>query len=95
MALENFKKSITLTGQSVITVTAEDGTTKNVVAETYNATINSADPNNMNLNSYQNDKSICKKYRSQCRKDEADFEDTCYAIQDEMIAELELAAEAE
>lgn len=95
MALENFKKSITLTGQSVITVTEEDGTTKKVVAETYNATINSADPENMNLSSYQNDKALCKQYRTQCRKDEADFEDACYAIQDEMIAELEAATETE
>jgi hypothetical protein len=86
--LKNFKKSITITGQSVIEVTAEDGTTKQVVAETYNATINSADPGNMNLSSYQNDKAVCKANRIQCREDEAEFEDACYAIQDEMIAEL-------
>lgn len=93
--LKNFKQNITLTGQSVIEVTAEDGTTKEVVAETYNATINSADPENMNLSSYQNDKALCKKYRSQCRADEAEFEDACYAIQDEMIAEQEAATETE
>lgn len=86
--LKNFKQNITLTGQSVITVTNEDGTTKDVVAESYTATINSADPANMNLSSYQNDKVIYKTYRSQCRADEAEFEDACYAIQDEMIAEL-------
>lgn len=89
--LKNFKKSITITGQSVITVTNEDGTTKEVVAETYNASINSADPVNMNLSSYQNDKALCKANRTQCRADEAEFEDACYAIQDEMIAELEAA----
>lgn len=86
--LKNFKQNITLTGQSVITVTAEDGSTKDVVAESYTATINSADPVNMNLSSYQNDKAVYKANRAQCRKDEADFEDACYAIQDEMIAEL-------
>lgn len=93
--LKNFKKNITLSGQSVITVTEADGTTKEVVAETYNATINSEDPENMNLSSYQNNKALCKANRTQCRKDEAEFEDACYAIQDEMIAELEAATETE
>lgn len=89
--LKNFKKNITLTGQSVITVTNEDGTTKEVVVETYNASINSADPVNMNLSSYQNDKVLYKANRAQCRADEAEFEDACYAIQDEILAELKAA----
>lgn len=93
--LKNFKQNITLTGQSVITVTAEDGTTNEVVAETFNATINSADPENMTLSSYQNDKAVYKANRTQCRRDEAEFEDACYAIQDEMIAELEATTETE
>lgn len=85
--LANFKKNITITGQSIIEVT-ENGTTKQVVAQGYTATINSDNPENMNISSYQQDKAVYKANRTQCRQDEAEFEDAVYAIQDEMIAEL-------
>lgn len=78
----NIKKNITLTGESMI-----DG----VQAEGYSATINSDNPEDMTLSSWQTDKNLCKANRTQCRKDKADFEDTAYALQDELIAEKEAA----
>lgn len=83
----NTNKNIELTGYSVI-----DG----VNAEFYRAVINSTDPNNIEFGSTQLDKALCKASRTQCRADEAEFEDMAYAIQDEMLAELatkELATE--
>ena len=74
------KKSITLTGNSVI-----DGK----VAEGYSATIDSANPQDMNISSWQQDKPLCKANRAQCRADKAEFEDLAYACQDEMIASME------
>lgn len=76
----NYKKSITLTGGSCI-----DG----VQAEGYSATINSENPEDITLSSWQTDKELYKKNRSQCRQDAAEFEDAAYAIQDELIAEKE------
>ena len=77
-------KKIELTGYSVI-----DG----VNAEFYRATIDSNNPDNIDFGSSQIDKALCKANRVQCRADEAEFEDMAYAIQDEMIAEMEAAAE--
>lgn len=77
------KKSITLTGNSVI-----DG----VVVAGYQAVINSDDPNDMNISSWQQDKAMYKANRAQCRQDEAEFEDTAYALQDELIAEKQSEA---
>lgn len=74
----NMKKSITLTGESMI---------NGVQAEGYSATINSNDPEDMTLSSWQTDKALYKANRSQCRQDAADFEDAAYALQDEMIEE--------
>lgn len=74
----NMKKSITLTGESMI---------NGVQAEGYSATINSNDPEDMTLTSWQADKALYKANRAQCRQDAADFEDAAYALQDEMIAE--------
>lgn len=81
----NIKKSITLSGQSMIDV----GGGQNVAAEGYQAVIENDNPENMNLSSWQIDKAICKKYRAQCREDSAEFEDVAYTLQDEMIAENE------
>lgn len=75
----NMKKSVTLTGESVI-----DGKQ----AEGYSATINSENPEDMNLSSWQQDKALYKANRTQCRQDAADFEDAAYALQDEMIAAM-------
>ncbi|MDY3249795.1 MAG: hypothetical protein SOX32_05535 [Candidatus Choladocola sp.] len=80
------KKSITLTGNSVI-----DG----VVVAGYQAVINSDDPNDMNISSWQQDKAMYTANRSQCRQDEAEFEDTAYALQDELLAEKQSTADSE
>lgn len=76
----SMKKSITLTGFSVI-----DGAN----VEGYSAVIDSDNPNEMNITSWQQDKALYKANRSICRMDEAEFEDAAYALQDEMIAEKE------
>ena len=74
------KKKITLTGESLI-----DGKQ----AEGYQATIDSANPEDMVFSSWQTDKALYKANRVQCRKDAAAFEDAAYAVQDAMIAEKE------
>ena len=74
----NYKKSVTLTGGSYI---------EGVQAEGYSATINSDNPEDITLTSWQTDKTLYKANRSQCRADAAEFEDVAYALQDEMIAE--------
>ena len=73
------KKEITLTGESKI-----DG----VVAENYRAVIDSANPSNMTIITTQRDKELRKANRDICRVDEKDFEETAYALQDQMISEL-------
>lgn len=88
--LANFRKNITITGQSIVEVT-EGEVTKQIVAEGYSATINSDKPEDMNISSWQQDKAVYKANRTQCRKDQAEFEDAVYAIQDELIAELAAA----
>lgn len=75
MALD-IRKSITLDGNSVI-----DGT----IAETYRATINDANPEDMTIDRYQQNKIAYKANRVQCRKDAVEFEELAYAMQDEMI----------
>lgn len=72
------KKSVTITGNSTI-----DG----AIAEGYSAKIDSDNPENITFSSYQQDKAVYKANRAQCRADSAEFEDACYEIQDEMIAE--------
>lgn len=74
----NYKKSVTVTGGSYI-----DG----VQAEGYSATINSDNPEDITLSSWQTDKALYKANRAQCRKDSNEFEDIAYALQDEMISE--------
>lgn len=74
------KKTITLTGQSVI-----DG----VIAEGYSATINQDNPNDMSISSYQQNKELYKANRVICRADRAEFEDAAYTIQDETLAAQE------
>lgn len=74
----NMKKSITLTGESMI-----DG----AQAEGYSATINSDNPEDMTLSSWQVDKNLYKANRTKCRQDAADFEDAAYELQDRLIAE--------
>lgn len=84
--LKNMKKNITLTASSIVTV-ANGDTTNEVIAENYQATINSDNPDDMTISSWQQDKAAYKAHRTQCRQDSAEFEDAAYAIQDELIAE--------
>lgn len=55
----------------------------------FNASINSENPNDINFSSHQINKELYKANRVQCRADEAEFEDYCYSLQEEMLAELE------
>lgn len=71
-------KSITLKGFSVV---------NGVNVEGYSAEINSENPEDITMSSWQQNKSLYKANRSTCRADQAEFEDAAYAIQDEMIAE--------
>ena len=74
------RKTITVTGRSMI---------DNVEACGFQATIESANPNNMNFSSWQTNKELYKASRTKCRQDEAEFEDYCYLLQDEMLAAIE------
>ena len=73
------QKSITYTGQSLI-----DG----VVAEQYSATINSNNPKDLTISSWQTDGALYKEHRTECRQDQANFEDMVYAEQDKLIAAM-------
>ena len=64
------------------------------VAEGYSATIDSTNPQDMNISSWQQDKGLYKENRAECRQDKAEFEDLAYACQDEMIAAMEAEKEA-
>lgn len=73
------EKKIKFTGNSML-----DG----VIAEVYEATINSNNPADMNITSFQQNKAVYKENREQCWADRAAFENAAYALQDEMIAAL-------
>lgn len=86
--LNNQKKSITLTAESVITVTEGD-TTRQVSVEGYSCTISSENPEDIRISRYQmgtEGKKLYKEHREQCHADYAAFEDAAYVLQDEMIA---------
>lgn len=82
--LSNVEKKITLTGKSVI---------NGVNVEGFQATIDSTNPLNMQLTSWQENKELYKANRVECRADEAEFEDMAYEIQDAMIAESKSSAD--
>lgn len=95
--LKNQTKQITLKGSSVVTVTDEE-TTRDVVIKNFTATIDSSNPGNMTISEYFNGnegKELYKDHRTECRADEAEFEDMAYAFQDEMIAAVEAETETE
>lgn len=71
-------KKITIEGKSVI---------NGVNVAGFVASIDSVDPSQMTLSSFQIDKAACKENRVAVRADEAEFEDYAYAIQDAMLAE--------
>lgn len=72
------KKSYKLEGNSTI-----DGK----IAENYSASIDSNNPDNMNIYSSQVDRAAYKTNREQCRKDRTEFEEMAYKLQDTMLAE--------
>ena len=72
-------QKITIDGQSII---------NDVVVSGFRAEIESNNPENMTITSWQQDKKAYKENRVQARLDEAEFEDLAYSIQDEMIADL-------
>ena len=73
-------KKITIDGYSTI-----DG----VRVAGFRAEIDSVNPENMNLSSYQVNKPMYKEHRVAVRSDEAEFEDYAFSIQDTMILELQ------
>ncbi len=78
--LADYKKEVTITANS--TINGEK-------AEGYQAKIDSNNPEDIKISSWQQDKKLYKTNREQCRKDAAEFEDAAYAVQDKMIAEKE------
>ena len=79
----NVIQKITITGESII-----DGV--NVAG--FSASINSNNPSDMVLSSWQNNKQACKENRAAVRADQAEFEDFAYAKQDELIAAMEVGS---
>lgn len=69
-------KLVTLNGQSLI-----DGK----AAEGYQASINTENPDDMTITSWQIDKALYKANKAICRADRADFEDMAYEIQGEIV----------
>ena len=89
-------KSITLKANSAVEVTEADGTTKLVNIEGYTCTINSDNPVDISIGKYfasAQAKALYKEHRAECHKDYAMFENECYALQDQMIAEKNAATE--
>ena len=78
------EREISCTGKSVI-----DG----VEVVGFSAKINLADPSNVTFSSWQINKDLYKENRSQCRTDEAEFEDFVYEEQDKLIAEVQEVVE--
>ena len=78
--LTNERKSINVSAVSVIDET---------VVESYQCTINSENPEELNYTSWISDKELYKTNRKTCQQDRAAFEDAMYAIQDEMITNKE------
>lgn len=78
------EREISYTGKSVV-----DG----VEAVGFSAKIKSADPSNVTFSSWQINKELYKENRSQCRTDEAEFEDFVYEEQDKLIVEAQEVSE--
>ena len=93
--LNNQKKNITLTAESVITVTEGD-TARQVSVEGYSCTISSENPEDIRISRYPQGtegKKLYKEHREQCHADYAAFEDAAYRIQDSMLASADSASE--
>jgi vacuolar-type H+-ATPase subunit H len=72
----NIQKKVILTGKTMIDE-------KQVLG--YQANIDSDNPINMTINRWATNKNLYKENRELCRKEEAEFEDAAYALQDEML----------
>ena len=73
------RETITINGGSSI-----DG----VEAMNFYATIEKNAPQNMTINYYQANGEIYKANREVCHKDQREFEEYVYALQDELLAEI-------
>lgn len=71
-------KAVTINGTSQI---------GGVIAETFSATINSDNPDNMSLTSYIQNTKTYRENQTQCDKDAAEFREKAFEVQDEMVAE--------
>ena len=74
----NMNKTVTINGNSQI-----DG----VLAETFSATIDSNNPDNMSLSSYIQNSKTYRENQAQCDKDWGEFCTEVFKVQDEMKAE--------
>lgn len=75
------KKKITYTGKSSVDGSSVLG---------FQAQIDTSNPYDISLTSWQINKELYKENRVQCRLDEAEFEDYIYEIQDSLISELNI-----
>lgn len=73
----NMNISVTMNGSSTF-----NGET----AETYTATIDSSNPENISMSNYIQNNKVYRDNRQQCYADRKAFDDMVYAKQDEMIA---------
>ena len=78
-------KNITLVGESIVEIATGSGK-QNVTVETYNATINTSNPEGIQYTSYIARQDLYKQYRETCAEDRKAFETAMYAEQDAMIA---------
>lgn len=84
MALQ-IRKKITVEGESVV-----DG----IVVQGYRAELNEDNPENLVMSDWIVNQALYKANRSAVRADLCEFEDTVFAIQDEMLAAQETEQEA-
>ena len=84
MALQIRKKN-TIEGESVI---------NGVIVQGYRAELNETNPENLIMTDWIVDQTVYKANRSEVRADLCEFEDTVFAMQDEMISAKETEQEA-
>ena len=75
-------KKTTLNGESRV---------NGISAEGYRAEINSENPEDMTITSWQIDRGVYKANRETCRADRAEYEDATYALQEQIMAEMKKA----
>ena len=80
-------KKVTITATSVVEIEG-----KKVVLESYTATVDSENPENMTMSKFfptTEAKGLYKDHRAECREDYAAFQTQAYALQDEMFLAVE------